>query len=484
MFCCAPRLSLFPVSVWRLFTCTALLLAAVGCSKKEPGFPESEQAKQLVPAARTALASQLSDLYGGVKQPHAPHWLPIERGDGPVSWSNSAGSPEISVPDAELAEAYPGGARVEFLIDPETRLDSAKKASLAPVFAEILSVDSASKKLTVAVLPDVAEEASLIAIEPNEKLMRGQQLFERHCVLCHGVNGDGNGPQSRILNPRPRDLRLGIFKYTSTQAMDKASRADLQRVLKEGVAGTGMPAFKLLGNHEIAAVAEYVRYLALRGETERQLAIETEVDFGQTRLDELLKDAASGAEQEQERRKFENDLKDYLEEDFAWITLDVTRRLGEQWKKADSPAAVVEPVAKKPEPLEPSGADPQVKSLANGRKLYLSSNLQCASCHGMTGKGDGEQTREFQKRPDGGTYEVVGLHDAWGQPVKPRDLTYGVFHGGRRPIDIYRRIAAGVKGTPMPAYGSKGLSEDEIWDLVNYIYFLAGEFPEITESDF
>ncbi|MFN3157922.1 MAG: c-type cytochrome [Rubinisphaera brasiliensis] len=463
-----------------------LLLTAAGCSKKKPEFPESEQAQRLVSEARTALAKQLSDLYGTVKQPHAPHWLPIERGtEGSRFTGKIAGSSAVlDVPGIELPEAYPEGTRVEFLIPPEDLLEAAETASLAPLLADVSTVNRSQGKLTVSNVPAAAENEGLIAVHPNEKLERGQQLFERHCVLCHGVNGDGNGPQSRILNPRPRDLRLGIFKYTSTQPINKASREDLQRVLKEGVAGTGMPAFKLLGNHEIAAVAEYVRYLALRGETERQLALETEVDFGNERLEELMTDANSGPEREQAKRKFASELKDYLEEDFAWITLDVTERLGDQWMAADSSAAIVQPTAQRTEPLEPSAADPDVTSLANGKRLYLSTDLQCASCHGTTGKGDGEQTREFQKRPDGGTYETAGLHDSWGQPVKPRDLTYGVFHGGRKPIDIYRRIAAGVKGTPMPAYGAKGLSEDQIWDLVNYIYYLAGEFPDISDQDF
>ena len=58
-------------------------------------------------------------------------------------------------------------------------------------------------------------------------------------------------------------------------------------------------------------------------------------------------------------------------------------------------------------------------------------------------------------------YKVPGLFDVWDHPIKPRDLTSGVYRGGRRPLDIYRRIHAGIKGTPMPPFGA-ALKEEEI----------------------
>jgi mono/diheme cytochrome c family protein len=75
----------------------------------------------------------------------------------------------------------------------------------------------------------------------------------------------------------------------------------------------------------------------------------------------------------------------------------------------------------------------------------------CASCHGATGKGDGVQ-------------EQV---DDEGFPTRPRDLTAGIFKGNPDPIALYRRIVAGIPGTPMPmsdwAYG------DDAWHLVHFI---------------
>ena len=35
----------------------------------------------------------------------------------------------------------------------------------------------------------------------------------------------------------------------------------------------------------------------------------------------------------------------------------------------------------------------------------------------------------------------------------PRNLREGSYRGGRRPIDIFWRVSAGIAGTPMPAGG-------------------------------
>ncbi len=97
---------------------------------------------------------------------------------------------------------------------------------------------------------------------------------------------------------------------------------------------------------------------------------------------------------------------------------------------------------------------------------------KCVDCHGALGRGDGTSTEEFW--PVTGAiparkYEVPGLHDDWGHPQKPRDLTRGVYRGGRRPIDIYRRVYAGIPGTQMPGFGGTILKDEEIWDVVNYV---------------
>src|ERR1700692_3934517 len=46
----------------------------------------------------------------------------------------------------------------------------------------------------------------------------GGGVFARHCAVCHGPNGRGNGPAAPSMFPRPRDFSSGRFKYKSTAA--------------------------------------------------------------------------------------------------------------------------------------------------------------------------------------------------------------------------------------------------------------------------
>jgi cytochrome c oxidase cbb3-type subunit 2 len=85
----------------------------------------------------------------------------------------------------------------------------------------------------------------------------------------------------------------------------------------------------------------------------------------------------------------------------------------------------------------------------------------CAPCHGETGRGDG----------------VLDQVDEAGFPTRPRDLTQGIFKGSPDPKDVYRRIVAGMPGSPMPtsdwAYG------EDAWHLTHFV--LAMSSPEQRE---
>src|SRR5205823_4042197 len=65
-----------------------------------------------------------------------------------------------------------------------------------------------------------------------ERLLEGGYgLYRKHCLHCHGVSGDGNGPTAAFLWPRPRDYRPGLFKFTSTNSNQKPTRSDLERII-------------------------------------------------------------------------------------------------------------------------------------------------------------------------------------------------------------------------------------------------------------
>ena len=52
--------------------------------------------------------------------------------------------------------------------------------------------------------------------------------------------------------------------------------------------------------------------------------------------------------------------------------------------------------------------------------------------------------------------------------IQPRNLTSGIYRGGRRPLDVFRRVTAGIKATPMAGFGNN-LSESDRWHIVNYV---------------
>ena len=96
---------------------------------------------------------------------------------------------------------------------------------------------------------------------------------------------------------------------------------------------------------------------------------------------------------------------------------------------------------------------PYPASVANGRSLWI--DAQCWECHGAHGSGHGPKSAE--------------LVDDWRYPIVPADLTVPTnWRGGYRPQDIFRSIAVGIGGTPMPSY-QDALTEDQIWDLTNFL---------------
>jgi hypothetical protein len=71
--------------------------------------------------------------------------------------------------------------------------------------------------------------------------------------------------------------------------------------------------------------------------------------------------------------------------------------------------------------------------------------------------------------------------DDWGNPLRPANLNRGVYKGGRRPIDIYWRIAKGINGAQMPAHYPSPFDEKKMWDLVNFVLALPYE-PQLLRD--
>jgi mono/diheme cytochrome c family protein len=332
----------------------------------------------------------------------------------------------------------------------------------------------------VPALPDVAVSEVLdadkikVAAGPVRSDRNGvaMGLFREHCVHCHGVTGDGAGPTAAFLNPYPRDFRKGVFKFKSTPKGEKPTHEDLKRILLNGIPGTAMPSFGVLPDPDLEALVNYVKYLSIRGEVERKL-IESLFDVE----GDLVGEAAQRSEKMGE---------------FSELAAGVVNR----WAGAAQAVTTIEG--------RPAGwDDPTVleASKERGRKLFYGDVANCVKCHGESQLGDGvtndfddwakdflppnataEQIRNL-------TYEFTALGALEPRNIMPRNLRRGVFRGGRRPIDIYWRTKNGIDGTPMPAAlmkppgapaDTKGLTEEDLWALIDYVRNL--QYEPLSEA--
>lgn len=111
--------------------------------------------------------------------------------------------------------------------------------------------------------------AAILAILPGTALAEtkpaapdGKAVYQRECVMCHGVKGDGEGPGANIVNPHPRDFTLGVFKLRSTPSGEPPTDDDLLRTITNGIRPAAMPSFRELSESERRALVAVVKELA------------------------------------------------------------------------------------------------------------------------------------------------------------------------------------------------------------------------------
>jgi mono/diheme cytochrome c family protein len=260
--------------------------------------------------------------------------------------------------------------------------------------------------------PEVPVESRPAVVAPLNSAELGQQLFARHCAACHGEKGDGKGIAATFLFPKPRDFRAGRFRLVSTNN-NVPTREDLHAVLLRGMPGSTMSPWGHLSQQERDALVDEV--LRMRREGARESYI------NQLKEDEGLTDEEIAADD------VEQETQEYVDE------------MTTPGESTDVPAM----------------ESPTAEAIARGKQHYA--QFACISCHGETGRGDGVQE----------------MFDDEKMPTRPRDFTLGIFKGNHDPDSLYRRIAYGMPGSPMP--GSSTMTPQQMVDLVHYIRSMSTE---------
>jgi cytochrome c oxidase cbb3-type subunit 2 len=175
-----------------------------------------------------------------------------------------------------------------------------------------------------------------------------------------------------------------------------------------------------------------------------------------------------------------------LPEQDRWDLVDYVKTFSSRFKSEAAP----EPI-QIPTPPYLSVKEAPAALIQEGRMVYRT--LQCWSCHGNGGKGDGPSSNE--------------LVDDWETPIRPFDFTTGAFKFGDSPADVFRTFNTGLNGTPMPSFydtilypreafpdlnpwktqvnGKAMFTEEDLSELQKYVSSLptSADFEKMSEAD-
>jgi len=230
-----------------------------------------------------------------------------------------------------------------------------------------------------------------------------------------------------------------------------------------------MPSFELLPGDEIEAIVEYVRYLSIRGEVETLLWADAadndyKLDLSRDYLSGLL---ATSADMWKAADGAQVAPGDYPSDQFK---TDASQWTKFEWEKL-YPDAYKAAVEKKSDAWHKLG-----------EAIYKGGKAQCMKCHGPTGLGDGSEEALFddwnKTKPALRQEQLLNNYTLAKQEVRPRSFRTNIFRFGRSPADLYRRVHAGINGTPMPDNSNVLKNPAEIWALVDYVRALPFEHPD------
>jgi mono/diheme cytochrome c family protein len=294
------------------------------------------------------------------------------------------------------------------------------------------------------------ELASAISLDNLHKASgpedeKGRGLYRLLCASCHGISGNGRGPIGAAQAPYPRDYRMGVFKFKSTERGSKPTKNDLRQLITHGISGSNMTSIQELldleklkrgdeaagwipetiSSEDVDALVDYVIYLSVRGEHER-----TQLDMGilEGIIDggDRLINADLGRELDwtnRENRESLEELIDALDEkeelsESEQLELENLERFQEEWEYAEDYAVDImdawfsakDSVVEVPSPPDtipvPNSFEEMVAmqqgdettaaairaSIQRGQEVFVGKVAACSKCHGEKGLGNGQTT--------------------------------------------------------------------------------------------
>jgi mono/diheme cytochrome c family protein len=112
---------------------------------------------------------------------------------------------------------------------------------------------------------------------------------------------------------------MGIFKFKSTKRGAKPTREDMAKLIRDGITGTAMKKINELTEEDVQALTDYVIYLSIRGQLERELidgaALDLDLESGERVIDTEFARTAKTKEKRMEELLEKIDADDLLEFD-------------------------------------------------------------------------------------------------------------------------------------------------------------------------
>lgn len=141
----------------------------------------------------------------------------------------------------------------------------------------------------------------------------------------------------------------------------------------------------------------------------------------------------------------------HLPEVDRWSLVLYLKTLGKKFKKFKTKGKTHKIIA------IPAPPNFTLASVARGKEMFIQN---CSGCHGVAGRSDGDSTKK-----------IVSIAT---DQIRPRNLTKSwTFRRGGSRRDLFLTLRTGLTTTAMPRFSSRVQSDQDIWDIVNYVTTLS-----------